>query len=263
MRVVYAVGGFTSKDDKEFVDEFVLEVGDFHVELLFRFGEEFFLAGALFAVADHAGEEFFVDDDTTYRGRNLEGGVFDVAGLVAEDGAEEFLFWSGVALALRSDFADEDVALFDLGADADDTVFVKVFGGVAADIGDVAGELLVTALGFAYFEGEFLDMDAGVDILADHAFADNDSVLEVVTLPRHEGNHHVASQSKFAALCGVAFAEHLTLLDLVAFADDRTEVDGGAVVGALVFGEAIFVEVVVEAYEAFLFGACVLDDDFG
>ena len=59
-------------------------------------------------------------------GGRLERCVADVAGLLTEDGAEQLLFGSELGLALRRDFADEDVALLDGSADADDAALVEV-----------------------------------------------------------------------------------------------------------------------------------------
>jgi hypothetical protein len=58
--------------------------------------------------------------------RRLERGVADVAGLLTEDRAEQLLFGSELRLALRRDFADEDVALLDGRADADDAALVEI-----------------------------------------------------------------------------------------------------------------------------------------
>jgi hypothetical protein len=52
--------------------------------------------------------------------RHLQRGVADLAGLLAEDGAQQALLGGQLGLALRGDLADQDVAGADLGADADD-----------------------------------------------------------------------------------------------------------------------------------------------
>ena len=67
-----------------------------------------------------AGEDARVDDDAADARRDLERAVAHVAGLLAEDRAEELLFGRELGLALRRDLADEDVARLHLGADADD-----------------------------------------------------------------------------------------------------------------------------------------------
>ena len=59
-------------------------------------------------------------------GRQAQGGVSDVGGLFAEDGAQKFFFRRHRAFALRRDLADEDVARLNFGADVDDAGFVEV-----------------------------------------------------------------------------------------------------------------------------------------
>ena len=260
---VDSVGGFAGQDDEKSVDEFFLEFSQFVVVFFLRFGKELFFLGALFAVADDAGKEFLVDDYAAYRRRDFEGGVFDVAGFVAEDCAEQFLFGRGVGFALGGDFTDKDVAFFDFGSDANDTVFVEVFGGVVADIGDVASEFLKAAFGFANFESVFFNVDRGEDVFAYNALGDNHSVLEVVSFPRHEGHFQVATQCQFTALGGIAFAKDLAFFDFVAFLDDGAQIDRGGVVGALIAGKFVFAYVFVEGDEAFFFRTVVADDDFG
>ena len=88
------------------------------------------------------------------RGRNLERGILDIAGFVAEDSAEKFLLRSRVGFSFRGNLTDKDIAFLDLGADTDDTVFVKVFGGIVTDIGNIAGQFFVAALGLTNLEGE-------------------------------------------------------------------------------------------------------------
>ena len=44
---------------------------------------------------------------------------------------------------------------------------------------------------------QFLDVDGGVTILH-HALGDEDRVLEVVAVPRHERDQHVLAQRQFA-----------------------------------------------------------------
>src|SRR3546814_13016199 len=69
---------------------------------------------------------------------------------------------------------------------------------VLADVGDVAGDLLLAQLGVAGHHLELLDVDRGEDVVAHDALGDQDGVLEVVALPRHEGDQHVAAERQLA-----------------------------------------------------------------
>jgi hypothetical protein len=116
-----------------------------------------------------AGEDLHVHDDAGDAGGHAEGGVLHVAGLLAEDGAEQLLFGREVAFRLRGDLADEDVAGLHLGADADDAVAVEVAQGFLAEVRDVAGDLLGPELGVAGGDFEFLDVDGREDVVLEHA----------------------------------------------------------------------------------------------
>ena len=85
-----------------------------------------------------------------------------VAGLLAEDGAEQALFRRELGLALGRDLADEDVAGGNFGADADDAALVEIRKHLFGDVGDVAGDLLRAELGVADVNRVLLDVDRGV-----------------------------------------------------------------------------------------------------
>jgi hypothetical protein len=77
-------------------------------------------------VAVVAAEALDVDDDAALAVGHLEGRVLHLAGLLAEDGAQQLLLGRRLGLALGRDLADEHVAGANLGPDADDAVHVQV-----------------------------------------------------------------------------------------------------------------------------------------
>ena len=152
---------------------------------------------------------------------------------------EEAFFGGEFRFALGSDFADQDVAGLDFRADADDAVGAEVLQGFVAEVGDVAGDFLRAELGVAGADLEFINVDGSEDIVLDDAFADEDGVLEVVAVPRHEGAEDVAAQGEFAALGARAVGDDLALFDGVALGDDDFLVDAGGGVGAHEFADGI------------------------
>ena len=127
-------------------------------------------------------------------------------------------FSSGVSSVfdLGRDLAHQDVARPHVGADAHDAVLVEVAQGLFADVGNVAGELLAAQLGLADFDLELLDVDRGVGVVLHQLFADDDRVLEVVAVPGHEADEHVAAQGQLALVRGGAVGDDLALFDLLA-----------------------------------------------
>ena len=117
-----------------------------------------------------AGEDLDVDDGAFDARRAIERSVANVAGLFAEDGAEQFLFRRQRGFALGGYLADEDVARLHDRADADDAAFVEVAKERFADVGDVASDFLGTELGVAGFDFVLLDVNRGVVVVAARAF---------------------------------------------------------------------------------------------
>ena len=115
-QVAQALGALVGQD-ADFVLQVALQARD--LRFLNRFGPFVLLLA-------FAGEDLAIDDGAFNSGRAVERRVFHVAGLFAEDGAEQFLFRRELSFALGRDFAHQDVARLHRGADADDAAFIQV-----------------------------------------------------------------------------------------------------------------------------------------
>ena len=175
-------------------------------------------------------------------GRHPERGVAHVGGLLAEDGAEQLLLRRHRALALRRDLADQDVAGLHLGADIDDARLVEVLQRLFRDVRDVAGDLLRPELGVAGHHLEFLDVDRGEDVVAHDALGEQDRVLEVVAVPRHERDEHVPAERQIAEIGRRTVGDDVALADAVAHPHQRTLVDAGVLVRALELHQPVDVD---------------------
>ncbi len=127
---------------------------------------------------------------------------------------------------------DQQVARHHLGADAHDAALVEVLEGLLGAVRDVAGDLLGAQLGGAGVDLVGLDVDRRQQVVLHQALRDDDRVLEVVALPAHEGDEHVAAQRQLAVVGRAAVGEHVARLHRLALADDRLLVDEGALVRA-------------------------------
>ncbi len=163
---------------------------------------------------------------------HLERGVAHLARLLAEDRAEQALLRGELGLALGRDLADQDVAGDDLGADADDAALVEVGEHVLGDVRDVPGDLLRPELGVAGVDLVLLDVDRGQDVVLHEALRQDDRVLVVVALPRHERHEQVAAERHLTVVGAGTVGEDLAGLDTGALLDDRTLVEARALVGA-------------------------------
>ena len=195
--------------------------------------------GALVQVRALARENLAIHHGAFDAGRAVERGVLHVAGLFAEDGAQQLLFGRQLRFALGSHFADQNVARLHGGADADDSAFVQIAEKRFGDVGNVARDLFGTELGVASLDFELFDVDRGVVVFLHQLFADHDGVFEVVPAPGHERHQHVAAERQFAHIGARTVGQHVALLDPLALEHDRLLVDAGVLVGALELGELI------------------------
>ncbi len=183
-------------------------------------------------VALLAVEDAHADDLADLAVGHLQGGVADLAGLLAEDRAEQALLRGQLGLALRRDLADQDVAGDDFGTDADDAALVEVGEDLLGDVRDVPGDLLGAQLGVTGVDLVLLDVDRGEDVVLHEALRQDDRVLVVVALPRHERHEQVLAERHLAVFGGGAVGEDLALDDAVALVHDDLLVHRGALVRA-------------------------------
>jgi hypothetical protein len=102
--------------------------------------------GALVLLHAVAVEDAHFDDRAEGARRHAHGGVANVRGLFAEDGAQKLFFRRHRAFALRRDLADQDVARLHFRADIDDAGFVEVLQRFFRDVRNVARDFLRPSL---------------------------------------------------------------------------------------------------------------------
>src|SRR3984885_7343769 len=214
---------------------------DFVCQVLFELGNllAFDQLGALVLFLPLAGEDADVDHGAFDARRAGQGGVANIAGLFAEDGAQQLLFRRELGFALGRYLANQNVVVLDLGADADDSALVEVAQRGLGDVGNITRDFFRSQLGVAGFDFKLLDVDRGVVIVADQLFGNQDRVFEVVTAPWHEGHEYVAAQGQFALLGARTVGDDLPLDHPVALANNWLLIDASVLVGTLEFDQLV------------------------
>src|SRR4051812_33211059 len=210
-------------------------------------------------VAVLAREHADADDLARLAVLDLQRRVADLARLLTEDRAEQALLGGQLGLALGRDLADEDVAGHDLGTDADDAALVEVGEDLLGDVRDVPGDLLGTELGVAGVDLELLDVDRGQDVVLHEALRQDDRVLVVVALPRHEGDEQVLAQRHLALVGARTVGDDLADLDPLTLFDHRGLVDRGALVRAAELQQTVGLPGAVVGHDRDVVGGGVLD----
>ena len=129
-----------------------------------------------------------------------------------------------------------------VGADIDDAGFVEVLQRFLRNVRNVARDFLRPELGVAGHRLEFLDVDRGEDVVLDDALGEQDRILEVVAVPRHERDEHVAAEREIAEIGRGTVGDDVALLHPVANLHQRLLVDAGRLVGALELHQPVDVD---------------------
>src|SRR6267143_1485687 len=250
---------------REALEALIRENADFVGEVLLQLEDLRGLNGlvALVLFSALAGEDLDVHDGALDARRAVERSVANIAGLFAEDGAEQFFFRRKRGLALGRNLADEDVTRLYDRADADDSALVEIAEERLADVGNIASDFLGAELGIARFDFVLLDVNRGVVVVLDQLFADQDGVFEVVAAPREEGHENVAAESEFPAFRARAVGKNLPLLHAVAYANQRLLADASVLVRTLELDELIDVRSHFAAEHAGVIGLHAHDDALG
>ena len=211
------------------------------------------------------GRNFDVHHLAIDTGRHLERGVLDISSFLTKDSTEQTFFRCQLGLALRRDFADQNIARFHLGTHTNHSVHVEVLQCLFTEVRDVAGDFLRAKLGVPCSHLVLGNVDGRVNVVLHDAFADTDGILKVVAVPRHVGDQHVAAKRNFAVLGAGAVCQHIALFDLVATIDERLLVDTRAGVGTMKLAQLInpaaFLGAVLDFAAAFRHLAILGDHD--
>ena len=132
--------------------------------------------------------------------RNLEAGVSNFASFLTEDRTQEPLFWGEFGFTFWCDLSDEDITRANFGTDADNSTIIEVGEDVVGEIRDVTRDLFWSELGVTSVDLVDVNVNRRQHIVFHKPLRQDDGVLEVIALPRHECDEEVLSESEFTTV---------------------------------------------------------------
>ena len=194
------------------------------------------------ALDTFASKDLNVDNRTAHASRHTQRGVFYVGCFFAKDGAQQFLFRSQLGFAFRRYFTYQHITCFHFRTDVNDTGFIQTVLHTLGQVRNIAGNIFRTQLGVAGNNIQFLNVNRSIAVVCSHFFGNQNRVFIVITVPRHEGDGHVLTQSQFAQIGGCAVSNQIAALQNVASFDGRTLVDIGRLVGTGEFNQVVNID---------------------
>ena len=183
--------------------------------------------------------------DAFFTGGQFQRVILDIFASSAKDGMQQFFFRTQFALGLWRHLADEDVvSRVDFRPDLNHAIGVEISKCLFRHIRDIAGEFFASQFRLANFHFVFFQVDTREHVVTHQLFADDDRILEVVPVERHEGDETVSSQCQFALARGRTVGQNLTGFNFFAFADEGFLVQASSFVELVELTEFVFVGIV-------------------
>ena len=91
--------------------------------------------------------------------------------------------------------------------------WLRLLEGFFTDIWNIACDFFWSELGVTSGDFKLFDVDRCEDVFLDDLFGDEDRILEVVTIPWHEGHEDVTTDGKFTVFSGSTVCDDMTFFD--------------------------------------------------
>ena len=104
-------------------------------------------------------------------------------------------------------------------------------------------------------------MHTGQNVLTNNTLVQYNSILIVVTLPRHVSNKQVLAKCQLACLGRITFCQDITSLHALTLFTDRTKVNGHVLVGTTELRNTVFLHCRLETYEVLFLCAVIQNTD--
>ena len=115
--------------------------------------------------------------------RHSQGSIFYIARFLTENGAQQAFFRGKFFFTLGRDLTDKNIVRTNLCADANDAVLIKVFDGVIAHVGNIAGYFFRSKFGVTRFHFVLFNVDGCKAIFLNQTLGKQDGNFKVAALP--------------------------------------------------------------------------------
>ena len=147
-----------------------------------------------------------------------------------------------MGFAFRCYFTYQDVTSFYFCTDVYDTGFIQTILHTLRQVRNIAGNVFCTQFSVTCDNVQFFNVNRSITIVRSHFFGNQNRVFVVVTVPWHEGDGHVLTQSQLAQVGRCTVGHQVTTLQHIACFYGRTLVDVGRLVRTSEFNQVINID---------------------
>ena len=105
---------------------------------------------------------------------------------------------------------------------------VEMLQRLFTDVRNIPGDFFRSEFGITSSDFEFLNMNRSKDVFLEHLLGNENSILKVITIPRHEADEDITTECHFTLLSGGTIGDDLARLDFLTPVDDGLLIETGA-----------------------------------
>ena len=259
--VFHALRNLAFCQSHQFLNQNAFQVCNLRFKLIINLRQQCLVCQLRATVLDHTWEQFLIDNNAFQRRRCLQRSVLHITGLITKDRTKQFFFGRRIRFTFRSNLTDHDITRLDTGTDSYDTVFVQVLSCLFTDVRDIRSQFFHTTLRFTNFERIFFYVNWSQQVFTYNALVQYNSILIVISLPRHISHQQVLTQCQLTLFCRITFGQDITLFHPLALVADRTQVNRHVLVSLTELRYSIFLQSRFETYKFFVFRTVIQNTD--
>ena len=251
----------TFSQSHQFLNQDTFQISYLRFKFIIDLRQQCFIGQFWATILNHTWEKFLIDHNTFQRRRSFQWSIFHITCLITKDGTKQFFFRRRIRFTLRCNLTNHDITRLDTSTDSYDTIFIQVFSSFFTYIRDIRSQLFHTTFCFTNFQRIFLYVNRSQQVFAYHTFVQYDSILIVVTFPRHVSNQQVLTQCQFTLFSRITFSQDVTFLHTLASVANRTQVNRHVLVSLTELRYSIFFQSRFKTYELFVFCTVIQNTD--
>src|SRR6056297_1931225 len=136
-----------------------------------------------------------------------------------------------------------------MSSDSNQTILIKVFCCLFANIRDISSKFLHSPLGVTHFQNMFINMNRSKYIFTHNAITYHNSILEVVSLPGHKCHFQVTSKCKITAFGTITLCKHIAFLKFLSFMNYGAYIQGWILVGFMELIESVTYNIIMKTHK--------------
>ena len=231
------------------------------MELFIQFGQNVLTGSFRFPITYRTLEQLLINNNTFQWRRSFQWSIFHITGFITEDCSQQFFLRTRIGLSFRGNLTNQDISRLNTSPHANDSVFIQILRGLLTYVRNISRQLFQSTFRFTNFQRILVHVNRCKDIIPHDILGDHDSILVVVSFPRHECHFQVPSECQFSLFWRVSFRQYLTFFHTLTFSHDRFQRDRRTLVCTLVFRQVIFFRIRFKAYKSLFLRTVIFNNN--